>query len=125
MQKLNGKSRAAWFGKLSALTLALAAIIPLPAALSPLSGVTEAHAQATNPCAPTRPAKARPANPCAPQKARPANPCAPQKKVRPANPCAPTPAVPEAAQTQQDETDCNGPVNPCAPVPDCPRDEQD
>ena len=125
MQKINDKSRAAWLGQLSGLALAFAAMMPLPAALNPLSGVTEVHAQAVNPCAPTRPTKAKPVNPCAPQRARPANPCAPQKTARPANPCAPTPVDTEATKTQTEEKDCNGPVNPCAPVVDCPKDEQD
>lgn len=125
MQTINKKSRAARFGQLSALTLACAVMMPLPAGLSALSGVTAAHAQAVNPCAPARPAKARPVNPCAPQRTRPTNPCAPQKAVPPANPCAPKPADTEAKKTQNEEMECDGPVNPCAPVAECPKDEQE
>lgn len=96
-------------GKLSVVTLALAAMAPLPAALSPFSVITEAHAQ-TNPCAPTPP-KSKPANPCAPQKAQPANPCAPQAGAK-------------ASKSGKTKKPCNTPKNPCAPAPKCTEDGQ-
>lgn len=96
-------------GKLSLVTLALAAMAPLPAALAPFSIISEARAQ-SNPCAPTPP-KSTPANPCAPQKARPANPCAPQ----PAN---------KAGKTEKAKKKCDAPKNPCAPTPKCTEDGQ-
>lgn len=128
MKKTRSRHPVALACQLSVLTLALAALAPLPAAASPYSGVAMAGAQ-TNPCAPTRPAnpcaprKATPANPCAPRKAAPANPCAPHK-VAPTNPCAPK-AASKTTKTQKADKNCTtGPVNPCAPVPKCDKDGQ-
>ncbi len=102
--------------KLSVLTLALAAMAPLPAAASPFSGAPAAFAQATNPCAPkprVQPAKAAPANPCAPRKAAPMNPCAPKAA-----------AAGEATKTQKADKHCKttGAANPCAPARKCADD---
>ncbi len=71
---------------LAALSLVLASVAPLPAAVSGAAPVGVVRA-ADNPCTP--------ANPCAPRKKRkkagnpcaPSNPCAPRKK-KAKNPCA-------------------------------------
>ncbi|TAL83354.1 MAG: hypothetical protein EPN74_14415 [Rhodanobacter sp.] len=101
MNRIGKKRAAPLAAKLSAVTLALAAMAPLPAALAPLSGVTIAHAQ-SNPCAPSRPAT-KSNNPCAPKKARPSNPCAPR----------------QAAKPKKADKNCRGPKNPCAPARKC------
>ncbi len=93
---------------ISMLTLALAAIAPLPGALAPFGAVAEAHAQ-SNPCAPRPPAKAAPANPCAPRKASPANPCAPKADAK-------------AAGNDKGKKKCDAPKNPCAPASKCTED---
>ncbi|MCE5233569.1 MAG: hypothetical protein ABFC67_10965 [Mizugakiibacter sp.] len=110
-------------GALSAVTLALGALAPLPAALAPFAGIQNARAQ-TNPCVPQ---KTRSANPCAPQKTRSANPCAPQK-TRSANPCAPSkaanPCAPKAGtKASKPKCDQAAPKNPCAPKPKCTQDD--
>lgn len=108
MKSTNKRQALSLSGKLSLVTLALAAMAPLPAALAPFSVVAEASAQ-TNPCAPTPP-KSRPANPCAPRKARPRNPCAPQ------------PASKED-KAEKTKKHCDAPKNPCAPAPKCTDDD--
>ena len=121
MKKTPGKKRITLACELSALTLALAAMAPLPAAMAGVGLVGESQGQ-TNPCAPTRPAKTAPVNPCAPRKTAPANPCAPQK-APPANPCAPRKAAPanpcaprKAAPANPCAPQKAAPVNPCAPT---------
>lgn len=114
MKKTQQTRAVSLAGKLSAMTLALGAMAPLPAALAPLSGVATAHAQ-TNPCAPPPP---KATNPCAPQPAAaPANPCAPAANpcAPAANPCAPAAPVKKKAKKKCDTT----PANPCAPAPKC------
>ena len=60
---------------LSAATLAVGAIAPLPMAISPIGAAYAVE----NPCAP---AAKKPANPCAPAAKKPANPCAPKPKCQ-------------------------------------------
>ena len=109
MKKTSARHPVALACQLSALTLALAALAPLPAAAGPSGGAAMASAQ-TNPCAPKPPAKAAPTNPCAPHKAAPTNPCAPK-------------AAGKADKQQKADKSCTtGPVNPCAPVPKCDKD---
>lgn len=121
MKKIRNKKRTPLACELSALTLALAAMAPLPAAMAAVGLVAETSAQ-TNPCAPKPPAKTAPANPCAPQKkAPPANPCAPQKAT-PVNPCAPK-AIDSKAKAGKEA--CKAPVNPCAPKPPCDNGKTD
>ena len=108
MKKTRTRRPVALACQLSALTLALAALAPLPAAAGSSSGVAMASAQ-TNPCAPKPPAKATPVNPCAPQKAAPTNPCAPK-------------AASEADKKQKADKNCSKAVNPCAPAPKCDKD---
>ncbi len=106
MKNTNKKRALSLGSKLSAITLVLATLAPLPTALAPFSAIAEVHAQA-NPCAPS-PAKARTANPCAPQKARPANPCAPKAGNKAAGKAA-----------MKAKTNCDASKNPCAPARKC------
>ena len=87
----NGLGRA-----LSVATLALGALPALPLAQAPIAAAVAG--EATNPCAPRRPA-----NPCAPSKAT--NPCAPKPPA--SNPCAPKKATNPCAPKKA--------TNPCAP----------
>ena len=135
MPKTRDKKRTALACELSALTLVLGAMAPLPAAVSMFGGVSEARAQ-TNPCAPKPPPKLAPVNPCAPQtqKATPVNPCAPKKaaplnpcapqKAAPTNPCAPKAANSKASDVKTTKDHCKGPVNPCAPTAGCDKDDK-
>ena len=128
MKMIRNTKRSALACELSVLTLALAAMAPLPSAMAAVGLVGEARTQ-TNPCAPKPPAKTVPANPCAPQKAPAVNPCAP-RKAAPTNPCAPqkavpaNPCAPKAAdgKAKAAKEDCKTPVNPCAPKPNCDKD---
>lgn len=111
MKKTRTRHPVALACQLSALTLALAALAPLPAAAGPSSGMAMAGAQ-TNPCAPKPPVKAAPVNPCAPHKVAPTNPCAPK-------------AASKATKTQNADEKCTTkPANPCAPAPKCDKDGQ-
>ena len=132
MTRIRNKKRTVLACELSVLTLALAAMAPLPAAMGAAGLIAQAQAQ-TNPCAPTPPAKPTPANPCAPRKAPPANPCAPRKaapanpcapqKARPANPCAPKAIDRKVTTDKAAQEKCKDPANPCAPRVNCDKDK--
>lgn len=116
MKKVSNQHSVSLACKLSVLTLALAAMAPLPAALSSFSGIATASAQ-TNPCAPKPPAKA------APTRAAPTNPCAPHKAA-PTNPCAPKAASKADKKQKADKACTTGAANPCAPAPKCDKGGQ-
>lgn len=106
MKNTNKKRALSLGSRLSVVSLALATMAPLPAALAPFAAIVEVHAQA-NPCAPSPP-KAKTANPCTPQKARPANPCAPKAGNKAAGKAG-----------MKAKTNCDASKNPCAPARKC------
>ena len=106
MKTTNKISAASLACRLAAVSVAIAAMAPLPAALAPFGGVGTVQAQ-SNPCAPTKPvAKKAPANPCRPMNRSPANPCAPKMPQK-------SQATPKAGKS------CKGSGNPCAPAAKC------
>jgi hypothetical protein len=114
MKKPSKKSSASLATRLSLVTLALASMAPLPAALAPFNGISLASAQ-SNPCAPMQHKAAT--NPCAPKKAATSNPCAPMKASA-SNPCAPK-AAPAKPHPVKGAKKCPTSSNPCAPAPKC------
>ena len=109
MKTPNKISAASLAGRLAAVSVAIAAMAPLPAALAPFGGVGTVQAQ-SNPCAPTEPAaKKAPANPCRPMTRKPAISCAPK--------------MPQKSQaTPKPGKNCKGAANPCAPAAKCDSD---
>lgn len=104
MNKPRKNSAASLSARLTAVTLAIAAMSPLPAALAPFGGIGLVQAQ-SNPCAPSKPTKSA-TNPCAPMRQRAANPSASMKDQK-------------AIDSKKSTNDCDQPKNPCAPARKC------
>lgn len=106
MKKPNKTSVASLAGRLAAVSVAVAAMAPLPAALAPFGGVGMVQAQ-SNPCAPAKPvAKKTPANPCGPMNKNAPHPCAPKMQQK-------------GQAASKTGKNCKESGNPCAPAAKC------